>query len=128
LDKAAASCWIQNVIETEGYRMGKLEYHFVGDKRLLEINQKFLNHDTLTDIISFDFSKDSWIIGEIYISLERVSENAILNKTTPDEELKRIMIHGVLHFIGYKDKTPSEKNTMTQKEDYYLSLSHKYPA
>jgi probable rRNA maturation factor len=60
--------------------------------------------------------------------LKGFSENAILNKTTPDEELKRIMIHGVLHFIGYKDKTPSEKNTMTQKEDYYLSLSHKYPA
>ena len=115
--------WLKNVIRNEQKYVGDIVYIFSDDEYLHAINLDFLNHDTLTDIITFDTSEDSDVIsGEIYISVERVADNAgILNKDL-QEELSRVLVHGVLHLIGYGDKTPEEKTEMTAKEDYYLNL------
>lgn len=115
--------WLKNVIRNEQKYVGDIVYIFSDDEYLHAINLDFLNHDTLTDIITFDTSEDSDVIsGEIYISVERVADNAgILNKDF-QEELSRVLVHGVLHLIGYGDKTPEEKTEMTAKEDYYLNL------
>ena len=115
--------WLKNVIRKEQKYVGDIVYIFSGDTYLHAINLDFLNHDTFTDIITFDTSEDTEVIsGEIYISIERVADNAdILNKNF-QEELSRVLVHGVLHLIGYGDKTPEEKTEMTAKEDYYLNL------
>ena len=86
------------------------------------MNVQFLNHDTYTDIITFDYNQDNIIIGEIYISLDRVMENAKTSQVPYNQEVKRIIIHGILHLMAYKDKNPEDKKEMTSKEDYYLSL------
>jgi len=102
--------------------LGKLSYTFLNDQELHQINVDYLQHDTLTDIITFDYNQESIVFGEIYISLDRVSENAVLNKVSFDAELHRILIHGLLHLLSYKDKDAKDKILMTEKEDYYLSL------
>lgn len=114
--------WFLRTIEEEDYLLGKLSYTLLNDKELHQINLEFLNHDTLTDIITFDYNQGNIIFGEIYISLDRVAENASLHHVTFHEELHRILIHGLLHLLSYKDKDPEDKKLMTQKEDYYLSL------
>lgn len=121
--------WIQNSIEKEGFKLGEISYIFCDDDYLHKINLQYLNHNTLTDIISFDNTVDSIISGDIYISVERVKENAQDFKTSFEDELTRVMIHGVLHFLGFKDKTEDEKREMRQKENaavqYFKRLSHK---
>ncbi len=115
--------WLKNVIRHEQKYVGDIVYIFSDDEYLHAINLDFLNHDTLTDIITFDTSEDDEIIsGEIYISAERVADNAGLLNKDFQEELSRVLVHGVLHLIGYGDKTPEEKTEMTAKEDYYLNL------
>ena len=116
------SRWISNTIVQESCKVDEVNYIFVDDKYLLDINVKYLKHNTLTDIISFDYSLGKLISGDIYISIERVSENAKTYNVSVEDELHRVIIHGVLHFCGYKDKTNDEKKMMRQKEDYYLSL------
>lgn len=112
--------WIVNVISNEGYKLEEINYIFCDDEYLLKLNMEFLNHDTLTDIISFDNSVGKIIHGDIFISIERVKENAIDFKVRTLEELYRVMVHGVLHYCGYKDKSEDEERVMRQKENHYL--------
>ena len=118
--------WLKEVIlkETEK-KVGDIQYIFCNDNYLLNINMQFLNHDTLTDIITFPSQENTEkkiITGEIYISIDRISENKTLFKNEFNKELSRIMVHGLLHLLGYNDGTPEEKLVMRQKEDYYLNL------
>ncbi len=113
--------WIQSSIKKEGYQLISLSYVFCSDAYLLEMNIKHLNHKTLTDIITFDLSSSKKEIeGEIYISMERVKENAALYKVPVTQELHRVMIHGVMHLCGYKDKKSAEVKKMRAKEEEYL--------
>lgn len=113
----AFSKWINTVLKSEGYTEGDITYVFCDDEYLHKINLEYLNHDTLTDIISFDYSVGKQIHGEIYISIERVNENASDFNELFENELKRVIIHGILHFMGYKDKTPEDEKIMRNKED-----------
>lgn len=115
------SKWIQTVISSEGFKLGEVNYIFCDDDYLHKINVEFLNHDTLTDIISFDYTVGKIIQGDIYISTERVEDNANDFKVSFDNELQRVLVHGILHYCGYKDKTDDEAKMMRSKEDYYLS-------
>lgn len=112
--------WISNVISSEGCKEDEINYIFCNDAYLHKLNVDFLNHDTLTDIISFDYSIGKTLQGDIYISTERVEDNAKDFKVSFNEELHRVMVHGVLHYCGYKDKSDSEKKEMRSKEDFYL--------
>ncbi len=114
--------WIEFTIHQEGKELGELNYIFCTDDYLLDINIKQLKHNTLTDIISFDYSIGDIISGDIFISTERVVDNSSLFNNKFNDELNRVMIHGVLHYCGYKDKNEVEKKLMRSKEDYYLSL------
>jgi rRNA maturation RNase YbeY len=109
--------WISDVISSEGFQVGEINYIFCNDSYLNKINQEFLNHDTFTDIISFDYTLGKEIGGDIFISIERVLENAEKFNEVFENELYRVMIHGILHFMGYKDKTKKEKTLMRTKED-----------
>ena len=118
-----ASIWITLVAKTEKKEIGDLTYVFCSDDYLLSLNQQFLKHNTLTDIITFDYSEGKKeLSGEIYISIDRVADNAAKFKTDFQDELHRVMIHGVLHLAGYKDKKPAEKALMRKKEEGCLSL------
>jgi len=123
-DEDIYSSWILNVIESENKILGEISYIFCNDNYLLNLNQQYLNHDTLTDIISFDYTEGELISGDIFISIERVKENAFELNIDFNEELKRVMIHGVLHYCGYKDKTVSEEEIMRQKENEKILLFH----
>ncbi len=116
------SNWIAKTIQSEGCELIEISYIFCDDDYLLEKNIQFLNHDTLTDIISFDYSVGKQISGDIFISIERVKENAKLFKTDFLNELHRVIIHGVLHYCGYKDKTESDAKLMREKENTYLKI------
>jgi len=114
--------WISAVIEEEGFKEGNISYIFMSDDMLLEINKRHLNHDFYTDIITFDLSdEEKEISAEIFISTDRVMENAIQFGEIYPKEMHRVMIHGVLHLCGYNDHTEEEKSSMRKKEDYYLS-------
>lgn len=121
-DTKALSHWISEIILHENHELGDLTYVFCDDAYLHKLNVQFLNHDTLTDIISFDNSLGKQIHGEIYISVERVRENAGTYQVAFLEELHRVIIHGVLHFCGYKDKTKKQQETMSCKENEALDL------
>jgi rRNA maturation RNase YbeY len=112
--------WISEIIISEGFEEGEVLYIFCDDEYLHKLNVSFLGHDTLTDIISFDYRVGKQISGEIYISVERVAENSKDFKTNFEDELHRVMIHGILHFCGYKDKTALEEGAMRSKEDEAL--------
>ena len=113
--------WISSTITEEGCLEEEINYIFCDDEYLYKLNVEFLNHDTLTDIISFDYSIGKILQGDIFISTERVLENAADFRVTFEEELSRVIIHGVLHLCGYKDKTEEEEKMMRSKEDHYLS-------
>lgn len=113
--------WIVNTIKNEDYKLEEINYVFCDDDYLHKLNVEFLDHDTLTDIISFDYSVGKTIQGDVFISVERVRDNANDFGVSFKEEISRVMIHGVLHYCGYKDKTDSDANTMRQKENYYLA-------
>lgn len=115
--------WIFKVIEGEGYVAGELNFIFCDDQLLLGLNEKYLNHNTLTDILTFSLEdKEGVVGGDIYISIQRVKENAVSFRQKTAVELHRVMIHGVLHLIGYKDKSKQEKLEMTEKENFYLGI------
>ena len=115
--------WLRDTIEAEGYKLEELNFIFCSDEYLLGINQQYLNHDTYTDVITFDNSEHlKMITGDIFISIERVRENATGLKVPQAIELCRVMIHGTLHLLGYKDKGKAAKLQMTAKEDHYLSM------
>jgi rRNA maturation RNase YbeY len=118
------SNWISKVVESENKSEGEINYIFCDDDYLLSLNQEYLNHDTLTDIISFDYSVGNQLHGDIFISVERVKENAVEFKVDFMEELKRVIIHGVLHYCGYKDKSLKETAIMRQKEDEKIKMFH----
>ena len=118
--------WISDVITSEGFELGELLYVFCDDEFLLKLNVEFLDHDTLTDILSFDYKVGKQINGEIYISVERVADNAKDFKTDFNEELHRVMIHGIFHFCGLKDKTEAEEKLMRIKEEEALKLLASY--
>jgi len=114
--------WISNCIDDRGYTVGEINYIFCDDDYLLKLNVEFLEHDTFTDIISFDYTLGKLISGDIFISIERVQENAQKFSQTFDNELYRVMIHGVLHYLGLKDKSVDDKLKMRAEEDKSLEL------
>ena len=123
--------WIAGAIAAEGAQTGEINFIFCDDDYLLELNRQYLSHDTYTDIITFDYSEEAkeqrpkanlQISGDIFISVERVRENAGKFNTTFERELHRVIIHGVLHLLGHKDKSAADKSEMRKKEDYYISL------
>lgn len=119
-EKLKHKAWLKDVAKVEGFKIGELNYIFCSDAYLLDINQKYLGHDTLTDIVTFDNSENPSILeGDIFISVERVRENA-LKFDTANSELKRVMVHGLLHLIGYKDKGKAQKELMSKKENEHL--------
>lgn len=120
-DESMISEWITKVVEEENCKLEEINYIFCDDNYLHKLNLEFLNHDTLTDIISFDYSVGKVIQGDIFISIERVTENAHDFKVSFIEELYRVIVHGVLHYCGYKDKSEKDANLMRSKENYYLA-------
>ena len=120
-DKLKVKQWIKDTIGAEGFKLDELTYVFCSDEYLLQINQQYLDHDTYTDIITFDnSSEDKVITGDIFISIERIRENAAKFNQSVTDELHRVVIHGALHLLGYKDKTAADSKNMTQMEDKYL--------
>ena len=116
--------WIFRIVDSEGFELGEINYIFCDDEYLHKINFEYLNHDTLTDIISFDYSVGNILQGDIFISTERVSDNAKDFRVVFDEELKRVMSHGVLHYCGYKDKSTADEAIMRSKEDEKIAMFH----
>ena len=114
--------WIVDAIKNEGKKTGDITYIFCSDEYLLTMNQQYLQHDDYTDVITFDYTEGDRVSGDIFISFERVLDNSIQLKTTPEDELHRVMIHGVMHLCGYKDKQPKERANMTVKENQYLGV------
>lgn len=124
-EKRRTSAWLKEVAAAEGYQMGEVNYIFCSAQRLLEMNRQFLGHDYYTDIITFDYSdlKGEGIIhGDIYIDVETVADNARQYGATRLEEMRRVVVHGVLHLCGQKDKTPRANAQMHRKEDKYLKF------
>lgn len=118
------SDWISRVISSELKDEGEINYIFCDDDYLLQINQQYLDHDTLTDIISFDYSEGNNLHGDIFISIERVRDNALDFAVSFEDELKRVMIHGILHYCGYKDKTDADEKRMRLKEEEKMRMFH----
>ncbi|WP_396165617.1 rRNA maturation RNase YbeY [Flavobacterium sp.] len=116
--------WISHVILSENKKEGEINYIFCDDEYLLNLNEQYLDHDTLTDIISFDYSIGNELHGDIFISTERVLENAADFKVTFEEELQRVLVHGVLHYCGYKDKSEADEQLMRSKEDEKIKMFH----
>lgn len=112
--------WLILVIKSENYELENLNIIFTSDNYLLEMNKNYLNHDYFTDVITFDYVENRKLSGDIFISIDRVGENAEKFKVNLLEELNRIIVHGLLHLLGYKDKTDFEKEIMTSKENFYL--------
>jgi len=121
-DEEGLSKWISDCIRSENCKEGDINYIFCDDAYLHKLNVEFLDHDTLTDIISFDYSVGKQLHGDIFISIDRVRENAENYEVKFDDEIQRVVIHGVLHYCGYKDKEEADKKEMRQKENHYLQL------
>ena len=123
-NEEAIANWLSISVISENKKLGEINYIFCDDEYLTKINIEFLNHDTLTDIVSFDYSVGNEINGDIFISIERVKENASVFNVSFNEELKRVMVHGLLHYCGYKDKTEADELLMRNKEDEKMKLFH----
>ncbi|WP_418497803.1 rRNA maturation RNase YbeY [Flagellimonas sp.] len=123
-DKTKYSDWITRIFESESFVAGQIDYIFCTDDYLLELNKQYLNHDTLTDIITFDYTKGKTISGDIFISTDRVKENADAFGVAFENELHRVMSHGLLHLMGYGDKTVEEKAEMRRKEEEKIKMFH----
>ena len=122
VDSDEIRIWIEDVIKKEKKTVGDITYIFCDDDYLLERNKEFLDHNTLTDIITFNYCIDNNISSDIMISIDRVKENSTIFENSFNEELKRVMIHGILHLIGYNDKSEEEEELMRQKENFYLNM------
>lgn len=116
--------WVSRILNSEGYVAGQVDYIFCNDDYLLAINKQYLAHDTLTDIVTFDYSNGKQISGDIFISVDRVRENAKIFSVEFENELLRVMSHGLLHLMGYGDKTKDEKSLMRSKEDEKIKMFH----
>lgn len=124
LNTDSICAWIGDVLQKENKQIGSLEYLFCSDEYLLEMNKQFLNHDYYTDIITFDYTEEDLVSGEMYISWERVVDNSKTFSVSEESELLRVIVHGVLHLCGYKDKKEDEKKEMREKENYFLEMFH----
>tara|TARA_Y100000991_G_C21954041_1_gene341203 strand:+ start:187 stop:615 length:429 start_codon:yes stop_codon:yes gene_type:complete len=120
-DEELVGKWINKSVNSLGFTVGELSFIFCSDEYLKKINFKYLNHDFFTDVITFDYSKEKLLFGDIYISTDRVKENAKIYSSYFNEELFRVIIHGVLHLCGFNDKTEEEKNLIRSKENEFLS-------
>ena len=118
----ATISWLEDVIKTENKKKGEINYILCDDEYLLKVNQDFLDHDYYTDIITFDYVKGKTISGDIFVSLPRISDNAKTLVRDFNSEFHRVLAHGILHLMGYKDKTEEEITVMRQKEDFYLNF------
>ena len=116
--------WISRIIESEGFDEGEINYIFCDDDYLHKINVEYLDHDTLTDIISFDYTVGNVLQSDIFVSVERVQDNAKDFNVSFEEELKRVISHGVLHYCGYKDKSPEDEALMRSKEEEKMQMFH----
>lgn len=116
--------WLSEVLESEDKEEGEINYIFCDDDYLYNINVQYLDHQTLTDIISFDYTLGNLISGDIFISIERVTDNAKDFKVSFEEELRRVMVHGLLHYCGYKDKSEADEQLMRSKEDEKIKMFH----
>jgi len=115
--------WLKSVIKAEGFELSEINYVFCNDEYLHSINVEYLDHDTLTDIITFDNSEEDELIeSDIFVSIERIIDNTKDFNTTFEQEFKRVIVHGILHLCGYCDKTDENEKQMREKEDYYLRL------
>ena len=123
-DEELYSRWVSSIIDTESKVEGTINYIFCDDSYLLKINEEYLKHDTLTDIISFDYSIGKELHGDIFISVERVRENAVDYRVDFTEELNRVMAHGILHYCGYNDKNKEDELVMRIKEEEKMSMFH----
>lgn len=124
-DKRRTAAWLRRVAEEEGYTLGDVNYIFCSAERLLEMNRQFLGHDYFTDVITFDYSDrkgERTVSGDIFIDVETVADNARIYGATKTDEMRRVVVHGVLHLCGQKDKTPRAERQMHRKEDKYLSM------
>ena len=121
-DRPRLTSWIEGVINKESCLLEELVFNFCSDESLLKINKEFLKHDTLTDVIAFDYSASKAVSGEVFISVDRVRENAKEFHQDFNDEIRRVMIHGVLHLCGYKDKTPKDKALMSDMENRHLAF------
>lgn len=119
-NKKAIKEWIKKVVVAEKKQVGQINYVFLSDSDLLKLNIEFLNHKTYTDIITFDYNAGEKVNADIFISVDRVRENASKFQTTFMDELHRVMVHGILHLCGYKDKTKKHRTEMRQREEYWL--------
>jgi probable rRNA maturation factor len=124
LNEPDFSKWLSEVILSENKKEGEINYIFCDDDYLLEINQQYLDHDTLTDIISFDYSVGNELNGDIFVSVERVKENASDYNVSFQEEIQRVLVHGILHYCGYKDKTEADELVMRRKEEEKMKMFH----
>ena len=113
--------WVVSSVKNEGFLIDNISFFIITDNELSKINKEFLSHTTLTDIITFNYSKEKALLCEIYISSERVLENAKIFSVTPEKEMLRVMIHGILHCCGYNDKSVDQKSAMTKQENFYIS-------
>ena len=113
--------WVVSSVKKEGFLIDNISFFIITDNELSKINKEFLSHTTLTDIITFNYSKEKALLCEIYISSERVLENAKIFSVTPEKEMLRVMIHGILHCCGYNDKSVDQKSAMTKQENFYIS-------
>ena len=116
--------WISRIIDSEGFDEGEINYIFCDDDYLHKINVDYLDHDTLTDIISFDYTEGNLLQGDIFVSVERVRENANDFNVAFEDEIKRVLSHGILHYCGYKDKSPEDELLMRSKEDEKIQMFH----
>ena len=123
-DEGGYRNWLQNTIATHGFTIGPLAYIFMNDDELLLLNRKYLNHDTLTDIITFDYTEGKMLSGDIFISSDRVNENAKIFGDSFGNEMRRVMAHGALHLMGFNDKTQEEQLEMRKEEDKFLNMFH----
>ncbi len=123
-DETAISDWLSQVILSESKKEGDINYIFCDDEYLHKINMEYLDHDTLTDIISFDYSVGNELHGDIFVSVERVADNAKDFEVSFNEELKRVLVHGILHYAGYKDKSEEDELKMRQKEEEKIAMFH----
>ena len=121
-DRPLLTSWIEEVLNKESRLLEELVFNFCSDESLLKINKEFLKHDTLTDVITFDYSASKAVSGEVFISVDRVRENAKEFDQDFNDEIRRVMIHGVLHLCGYKDKTPKDKALMSDMENRHLAF------
>jgi rRNA maturation RNase YbeY len=116
--------WLKMVVGSEVKRMGDLSIIFCSDPYILDINLRYLQHDYFTDIITFDYCEGDTVSGDLFISIDSVRENALFYGASFEDELDRVMVHGVLHLLGYDDHTPEEQAVMRAKENYYVNIKH----